>query len=43
MIRAITVNRLKPLIDRSFGLEAITAAFEYYQAQSHFGKISIEI
>jgi NADPH:quinone reductase-like Zn-dependent oxidoreductase len=43
MIRAITVNRLKPLIDRSFGLEAITTAFEYYQTQSHFGKISIEI
>jgi NADPH:quinone reductase-like Zn-dependent oxidoreductase len=43
MIRAICVNRLKPVIDRSFRLEAIAAAFEYYQAQSHFGKISLEI
>jgi NADPH:quinone reductase-like Zn-dependent oxidoreductase len=43
MIRAISANRLKPVIDRSFGLEAITAAFEYYQAQNHFGKISLEI
>jgi NADPH:quinone reductase-like Zn-dependent oxidoreductase len=43
MIRAISVNRLKPVIDRSFGLDAITAAFEYYQAQNHFGKISLEI
>ena len=43
MIRAIHVNRLKPVIDRSFGLEQIAAAFEYYQTQSHFGKISLEI
>jgi NADPH:quinone reductase-like Zn-dependent oxidoreductase len=43
MIRAIHVNRLKPVIDRTFGLEQITAAFEYYQTQSHFGKIALEI
>jgi NADPH:quinone reductase-like Zn-dependent oxidoreductase len=43
MIRAIHVNRLKPVIDRNFGLEQITAAFEHYQTQSHFGKIVVEI
>jgi NADPH:quinone reductase-like Zn-dependent oxidoreductase len=43
MIRAIDVNGLKPVIDRSFALEQITAAFEYYQTRSHFGKISLEI
>jgi NADPH:quinone reductase-like Zn-dependent oxidoreductase len=43
MIRAIHVNRLLPVIDRTFDLEQITAAFEYYQTQSHFGKIGIEI
>ncbi|MGH8178543.1 MAG: zinc-dependent alcohol dehydrogenase family protein [Steroidobacter sp.] len=43
MIRAIHVNRLKPVIDRSFGLEQITAAFQYYQTQNHFGKIGLEI
>ena len=43
MLRAISVNRLKPVIDRSFGLDAIKAAFEYYEAQNHFGKISLEI
>jgi NADPH:quinone reductase-like Zn-dependent oxidoreductase len=37
------VNRLKPVIDQSFDLEQITAAFEYYQSQSHFGKIGLEI
>jgi NADPH:quinone reductase-like Zn-dependent oxidoreductase len=43
MIRAIHVNRLKPVIDCSFGLEQIATAFEYYQTQSHFGKVLIEI
>jgi NADPH:quinone reductase-like Zn-dependent oxidoreductase len=43
MIRAIQVNRLEPVIDRSFALEQITDAFEYYQGRSHFGKIGIEI
>jgi NADPH:quinone reductase-like Zn-dependent oxidoreductase len=43
MIRAIEVNRLKPVIDRSFGLEHISAAFEHYQTQGHFGKLVIEI
>jgi NADPH:quinone reductase-like Zn-dependent oxidoreductase len=43
MIRAIDVNQLQPVIDRSFGLEQIAAAFEYYQTQRHFGKVSIEI
>jgi NADPH:quinone reductase-like Zn-dependent oxidoreductase len=43
MIRAIRVNRLKPVIDRSFTLEQITDAFESYQMQSHFGKICLAI
>jgi NADPH:quinone reductase-like Zn-dependent oxidoreductase len=43
MIRAIDVNRLKPVIDRTFSLERITAAFEYYQTQNNFGKVCLEI
>jgi NADPH:quinone reductase-like Zn-dependent oxidoreductase len=43
MIRAIQVNGLQPVIDRSFGLEQIVAAFEHYRTQSHFGKIALEI
>jgi NADPH:quinone reductase-like Zn-dependent oxidoreductase len=43
MIRAIDVNGLKPVIDRSFALEEIAASFEYYQRQSHFGKVVIEV
>jgi NADPH:quinone reductase-like Zn-dependent oxidoreductase len=43
MIRAIAANRLKPIIDRSFSLQKISAAFEYYGSQKHFGKVGIEL
>jgi NADPH:quinone reductase-like Zn-dependent oxidoreductase len=42
MIRGIEVNRLKPVIDRRFGLRAIRDAFEHYQSQKHFGKVCLE-
>jgi NADPH:quinone reductase-like Zn-dependent oxidoreductase len=38
MIRAIAVNRLKPVIDRHFPLQDIAAAFRHYESQQHFGK-----
>ena len=43
MIRAITVNRLKPVIDRRFPLQDIVAAFKYYESQKHFGKVCLEL
>jgi NADPH:quinone reductase-like Zn-dependent oxidoreductase len=43
MIRAITVNRLKPVIDRQFPLEEIAAAFEYFESQKHFGKVCLQL
>lgn len=43
MIRAITVNRLKPVIDRSFPLQEIGAAFNYFESQKHFGKVCLEL
>jgi len=42
MIRAITANRLKPVIDRRFPLQEIVAAFRYYESQKHFGKVCLE-
>jgi NADPH:quinone reductase-like Zn-dependent oxidoreductase len=42
MIRAITANRLKPVIDRRFLLQEIVAAFKYYESQKHFGKVCLE-
>jgi NADPH:quinone reductase-like Zn-dependent oxidoreductase len=43
MVRAITVNRLKPVIDRGFPLQEIAAAFRYYESQTHFGKVCLEL
>jgi len=43
MIRAIEVNRLRPVIDRRFSLEDIAAAFTHYESQKHFGKVCLEL
>lgn len=42
MIRAIDANKLKPVIDRSFPLEDIVAAFRHQETNQHFGKICLE-
>lgn len=42
MIRALEVNRLQPVIDRSFDLDQIALAFEYFQGH-HFGKVCIDL
>jgi NADPH:quinone reductase-like Zn-dependent oxidoreductase len=42
MIRAISSNNLKPVIDRRFPLEEIATAFKYQESQKHFGKICLE-
>jgi len=43
MIRAITANRLKPIIDRHFPLHEIVAAFKYYESQNNFGKVCLDL
>jgi NADPH:quinone reductase-like Zn-dependent oxidoreductase len=43
MIRAITANRLKPVIDRCFPLQNIGAAFRHHDSQKHFGKVCLEL
>ena len=43
MIRAIEVNGIKPVIDRSFPLRDIAAAFTHYGARKHFGKVCLEL
>lgn len=42
MIRAIDQTGIKPIIDRSFPLEDIVAAFQYQESNKHFGKICLE-
>jgi len=41
MNRAITVNGLKPIIDRVFPFEEVVEAFRYYEAAKPFGKVVI--
>jgi NADPH:quinone reductase-like Zn-dependent oxidoreductase len=43
MIRAITVNRLKPITDRQFPLQDIVPAFKYFESQKHFGKVCLQL
>ena len=43
MIRAITANRLKSVIDRRFPLQEIVAAYKHYESQQHFGKVCLEL
>ncbi len=41
MNRAITVNRLKPVIDRVFPFDDVRAAYRYYEDGQYFGKVII--
>jgi len=43
MVRAIDATGLKSVIDRTFALEDIAAAFRFEEAGAHFGKICLEI
>jgi NADPH:quinone reductase-like Zn-dependent oxidoreductase len=42
-VRAIEATGLKPVIDRSFPLDEIAAAFRYEESGAHFGKICLEL
>lgn len=42
MVRAIDATGIKPVIDRSFSLDEIVAAFKYQESNKHFGKICLE-
>ena len=43
MTRALSQNRIKPVIDREFALGDTREAFEHMAAASHFGKIVIRV
>jgi NADPH:quinone reductase-like Zn-dependent oxidoreductase len=43
MIRAIDASGIQPVIDRTFPVEDIVAAFKYQESNQHFGKICLEI
>lgn len=42
MVRAIEVNGVRPVVDRSFSLDDLANAFRYEGSGRHFGKICLE-
>ena len=42
MVNAINIAGWKPIIDKSFELEALADAFRYQETGQHFGKIVVE-
>lgn len=42
MIRALEATGIRPLIDRSFALQDLAAAFRHQQSSQHFGKIGLD-
>ena len=43
MNRAMEVNQLRPVVDRTFAMEDYKEAWAYLRSGGHFGKIVIEI
>ncbi len=43
MNRAIAVSGLKPIIDKVFSFDDVSAAYRYLQSAQHFGKIVIRL
>ena len=43
MNRAITLHRIRPVVDRVFPFAEAPAAFRYLESQAHFGKIVIRM
>ena len=42
MVEAININGMKPIVDKSFGIDQLAEAFQYQAAGKHFGKIVLE-
>ena len=42
MVEAINLSGIKPVIDRSFGMEELADAFRYQESGKHVGKIVVE-
>jgi len=43
MNRAISVNGIKPVIDKAFGFDEVPAAYRHMASGAHFGKIVIRV
>jgi NADPH:quinone reductase-like Zn-dependent oxidoreductase len=43
MLTAMTVNRIRPIVDRAFPFEQAVDAYRYQMAGAHFGKVVIAV
>lgn len=43
MLRAMVVNRIKPVIDSAYGFDYVTDAYRHMMAGAHFGKVVIKV
>jgi NADPH:quinone reductase-like Zn-dependent oxidoreductase len=43
LVDAITINRMKPVIDKTFSFDQAKEAFSYIASGAHFGKVAIAI
>ena len=43
MNRAISLNKMKPVVDRVFPFTDAVAAYRYMESGAHFGKVAIRI
>ena len=43
MCNAISLNGMKPVIDRTFSFNQVREAFAYMASSAHFGKVAIAI
>jgi NADPH:quinone reductase-like Zn-dependent oxidoreductase len=43
LMKAVAVNRLAPIIDKTFDFDSAPRAFEYLKSAQHFGKVVISI
>lgn len=43
LMKAVAVNRLKPVIDKTFDFDSAPRAYEYLKSAQHFGKVVITV
>jgi NADPH:quinone reductase-like Zn-dependent oxidoreductase len=43
LMKAVTVNKLRPVVDRTFPFDAAPEAYRYLKSAQHFGKVVITI
>jgi NADPH:quinone reductase-like Zn-dependent oxidoreductase len=43
LMKAVTVNKLHPVVDKTFDFEAAPDAYKYLKSAQHFGKVVIKI